>query len=100
VVFSPSCLVEIKTAIEELDSVLGMRRSAQQRGHVFGCISPEQRVRKNHPLRPIHAVVDKVLKNSRLLGVCALRLSLGLALGPQVTNRSRHGGEGGGRESV
>jgi hypothetical protein len=31
-------------------------------GHVFSSISPEQRVRKDHPLRPIRAMVDKVLR--------------------------------------
>jgi transposase len=30
--------------------------------HVFSYISPEQRVRKDHQLRPIRAMVDKVLK--------------------------------------
>src|SRR5258708_6701879 len=39
-----------------------MRGTDQQRGHVFSYISPEQRVRKDHPLRPIRAMVDKVLK--------------------------------------
>jgi len=37
-------------------------RNDQQQGHVFSYISPEQRVRKDHPLRPIRAMVDKVLK--------------------------------------
>ena len=39
-----------------------MRGSDQQQGHVFSYISPEQRVRKDHPLRPIRTMVDKVLK--------------------------------------
>ena len=39
-----------------------MRGTDQQQGHVFSYISPEQRVRKDHPLRPIRAMVDKVLK--------------------------------------
>jgi transposase len=39
-----------------------MRGNDQQQGHVFSYISPEQRVRKDHPLRPIRAMVDKVLK--------------------------------------
>ena len=29
---------------------------------MFSYISPEQRVRKDHPLRPIRAMVDEVLK--------------------------------------
>ena len=29
---------------------------------MFSYISPEQRVRKDHPLRPIRAMVDQVLK--------------------------------------
>src|ERR1700757_3913296 len=39
-----------------------MRGNDQQQGHVFSYISPEQRVRKDHPLRPIRAMVDKVVK--------------------------------------
>src|SRR3982074_3802240 len=39
-----------------------MRGTDQQQGHVFSYISPEQRVRKDHPLRPSRAMVDKVLK--------------------------------------
>jgi len=37
-------------------------RGTDQQSHVFSYISPEQRVRKDHPLRPIRAMVDKVLK--------------------------------------
>src|ERR1700738_2648237 len=39
-----------------------MRGTDQQQGHVFSYISPEQRGRKDHPRRPIRAMVDKVLK--------------------------------------
>src|SRR5438128_6493324 len=39
-----------------------MRGNDQQQGRVFSYISPEQRVRKDHPLRPIRTMVDKVLK--------------------------------------
>jgi transposase len=39
-----------------------MRGNDQQQGEVFSYISPEQRVRKDHPLRPIRTMVDKVLK--------------------------------------
>jgi transposase len=39
-----------------------MRGTDQQQTHVFSYISPEQRVRKDHPLRPIRAMVDEVLK--------------------------------------
>src|SRR5246500_3586564 len=39
-----------------------MRGNDQQQGHVFSYLSPEQRVRKDHPLRPIRTMVDKVLK--------------------------------------
>jgi len=42
--------------------LIGHRGTDQQQGHVFSYISPEQRVRKDHPLRPIRAMVDKVLK--------------------------------------
>jgi transposase len=39
-----------------------MRGSDQQQSHVFSYISPEQRVRKDHPLRPIRTMVDDILK--------------------------------------
>jgi len=39
-----------------------MRGSDQQQTHVFSYISPEQRVRKDHPLRPIRTMVDEILK--------------------------------------
>src|SRR6201984_3002592 len=38
-----------------------MRGNDQQQGHVFSYISPEQRVRKDHPLRPVRTMGDKVL---------------------------------------
>jgi transposase len=39
-----------------------MRGHDQQQHHVFSYISPEQRVRKDHPLRPIRTMVDEILK--------------------------------------
>jgi transposase len=39
-----------------------MRGSDQQQNHVFSYISPEQRVRQDHPLRPIRTMVDEILK--------------------------------------
>src|SRR5665213_2720305 len=39
-----------------------MRGNDQQQSHVFSYISPEQRVRKDHPLRPIRTMVDEILK--------------------------------------
>ena len=39
-----------------------MRGSDQQQSHAFSYISPEQRVRKDHPLRPIRTMVDEILK--------------------------------------
>src|ERR1700684_2383013 len=39
-----------------------MRGTDQQQSHVFSYISPEQRVRKDHPLRPISTMVDEILK--------------------------------------
>jgi hypothetical protein len=41
---------------------LNIRGNDQQQGHLFSYISPEQRVCKDHPLRPIRAMVDKALK--------------------------------------
>ena len=39
-----------------------MRGTDQQQNHVFSYVSPEQRVRKDHPLRPIRTMVDQILK--------------------------------------
>ncbi len=39
-----------------------MRGTDQQQNHVFSYISPEQRVRRDHPLRPIRSMVDGILK--------------------------------------
>ena len=40
----------------------GMRGDDQQQNHIFSYVSPEERVRKDHPLRAIRAMVDEVLK--------------------------------------
>src|SRR5262249_55753268 len=40
----------------------GMRGDDQQQSHIFSYLSPEQRVRKDHPLRAVRAMVDEVLK--------------------------------------
>src|SRR5690242_5273573 len=39
-----------------------MRGTDQQQNHVFSYISPDERVRKDHPLRPIRTMVDQILK--------------------------------------
>jgi len=39
-----------------------MRGHDQQQNHVFSYLSPEQRVRQDHPLRPIRSMVDEILK--------------------------------------
>lgn len=39
-----------------------MRGSDQQQGEVFSYLSPESRVRKDHPLRAIRTMVDEVLE--------------------------------------
>src|SRR5579859_962439 len=39
-----------------------MRGADQQQSHVFSYLSPEVRVRKDHPLRAVRAMVDEVLK--------------------------------------
>jgi transposase len=41
---------------------MNMRGTDQQQTHVFSYLSPEQRVRKDHPLRPIRTLVDEILK--------------------------------------
>jgi len=38
-----------------------MRGDDQQQNHIFSYLSPEMRVRKDHPLRAIRAMVDEVL---------------------------------------
>jgi transposase len=38
-----------------------MRGTDQQQNHVFSYLSPEARVRRDHPLRAIRAMVDMVL---------------------------------------
>jgi transposase len=38
-----------------------MRGADQQQNHIFSYLSPEKRVRKDHPLRAIRAMVDEVL---------------------------------------
>src|SRR5271157_4486424 len=38
-----------------------MRGDDQQQSHIFSYLSPEARVRKDHPLRAIRAMVDEVL---------------------------------------
>jgi transposase len=38
-----------------------MRGADHQQNHIFSYLSPEQRVREDHPLRPIRAMVDEVL---------------------------------------
>jgi transposase len=38
-----------------------MRGADQQQSHIFSYLSPEQRVRKDHPLRAVRAMVDEVL---------------------------------------
>ncbi len=39
-----------------------MRVDDQQQNHIFSYLSPEERVRKDHPLRAIRAMVDEGLQ--------------------------------------
>src|SRR5580693_6362885 len=39
----------------------GMRGDDRQQNHIFSYLSPEERVRKDHPLRAIREMVDEVL---------------------------------------
>ncbi len=41
----------------------GMRGDDHQQSQMFSYLSPEQRVRKDHPLRAIRAMVDEVLRS-------------------------------------
>jgi transposase len=44
-----------------------MRGIDDQQGHMFSYLSPEQRVRKDHPLRAVRTLTDEILRNmSRL----------------------------------
>src|SRR5438128_9823787 len=40
----------------------GMRGADHQQNHMFSYLSPEMRVRKDHPLRAVRAMVDEVLQ--------------------------------------
>ena len=40
-----------------------MRGNDHQQSHIFSYLSPEERVRKDHPLRAIRAMVDEVLRS-------------------------------------
>src|SRR5438874_11017086 len=40
----------------------GMRGADHQQNHMFSYLSPEERVRKDHPLRAIRMMVDEVLQ--------------------------------------
>lgn len=40
-----------------------MRGTDDQQGHMFSYLSPEQRVRKDHPLRAVRALTDEILRN-------------------------------------
>jgi hypothetical protein len=39
-----------------------MRRIDYQQGHMFSYPSPEERVRKDHPLRAVRAMTDEILR--------------------------------------
>jgi hypothetical protein len=39
-----------------------MRGTDQQQGHMFSYLLPEERVRKDHPLRTIRGIVDGVVQ--------------------------------------
>jgi hypothetical protein len=41
---------------------LCMRRIDYQQGHMFSYPSPEERVRKDHPLRAVRAMTDEILR--------------------------------------
>jgi len=40
-----------------------MRGADDQQGHMFSYLSPERRVRKDHPLRVVRALTDEILRN-------------------------------------
>src|SRR5271170_5479863 len=41
---------------------MNMHGIDHQQGHVFSYLSPEERVRKDHPLRSVRAMTDEVLR--------------------------------------
>src|SRR6266576_6602332 len=57
----------------------GMRGDDQQQNPIFSYLSPEERVRKDHPLRAIRTMVDEVLTRT----VAALRCDV-RSRGPSV----------------
>jgi hypothetical protein len=66
----------------------GMRGADQQQNHIFSYsyLSPEARVRNDHPLRAIRAMVDEVLK---LLKTRVNAVGHGLVSLPTLGLRSR-----------
>jgi hypothetical protein len=51
-------------------SLDGMRGADQQQNHIFCYLSPEARVRNDHPLRAIRAMVDEVAQTPQDPGQC------------------------------
>jgi hypothetical protein len=50
----------------------GMRGTDEPQDHIFSYLSPEERVRKDHPLRAFRVMVDEVLKQvAGMLGCLA-----------------------------
>ena len=43
----------------------GMRGTDEQQSQMFSYLSPEQRVRKDHPLRALRTMVEEVLRGWR-----------------------------------
>ena len=64
----------------------GMRGADQQQNHIFSYLSPEARVRNDHPLRAIRAMVDEVLN---LLKTRVNAIGHGLVPLPTLRLRSR-----------
>jgi hypothetical protein len=57
-----------------------MRGLDNQQGHVFSTLSPEQRVRKDHPPRAVRAMTDEILRDLSALfdqHVCANMSAVG-----------------------
>jgi hypothetical protein len=53
----------------------GMRGADQQQNHIFSYVSPEERVRKDHPPRIIRTMMDEVFQQlSRRLDSMSPRL--------------------------
>lgn len=69
-----------------------MRGEDQQQNHMFSYLSPEARVRKDHPLRSVRAMVDDVLQQlSRQFDAMYSNRGRGPSIPPEQLLRAHRG---------